>query len=137
ESIEQYKEIAVHYHNQLPEFYNKLTPEEKIFAYYIYRASIACTSVAFNLNHRCGKDIIDIFYALYKNADKLKNYNFDFDIEIFNKQVKTYFVYLFTNYGQYFSKEHKNNKRIPKNLNLDKLTYDNILKSLKYIKYKD
>ena len=39
-TLESYKEVATQYISGLSELYNDLTPAERIFVYYMYRASL-------------------------------------------------------------------------------------------------
>jgi dipeptidyl-peptidase-3 len=130
-----YKELAVHYQTDLVEHFNALTPEERVFAYYMYRAGIAGNTTAIHQIHRHGQRILDIFTALYTGRKDLKNITNPFDGSTFIKEVEIFLVYVYANHGQYFEREHFKNKRTPSSLGLNTLTHDNILYALKKTDY--
>ncbi len=130
-NIEQYFEIATQYNDQLPKLWNDLKPEERIFAYYMYRASIPGNNILAGQTHRDATQIIDIFEKIIKNKKTIiDNCSKLFDAEQFIKQSEIYLVYLLANHGQYFLKEFENNKRTPENLNLFVLTQNNLILAL-------
>lgn len=138
ETITRYKEIAIHYPTHLPNFFNTLSSAEKIFIYYMYRASIPGTMIAADQTHRHSIDIITLFETLYNHKDLLKKKNNIIkDIDQFIDEIEIFLVYLWTNNGQYFAREHAHEKRTPEKLNLTTITYENLLKSLEAINNKD
>ncbi|MFH1831478.1 MAG: hypothetical protein ABH827_01615 [bacterium] len=119
--IENYKEIAVLYNTNVTQLYNSLTPQERVFVYYLFRACLPGNRILADQLHRHGLEITNIFEHIINNQDKLS------DRTKFLEQAKTFLVYLWTNHGQYFLREHSNEKRTPNKLGLDLLTQENIL----------
>ena len=73
-NIEQYFEIATQYNDQLPDLWNNLKPEERIFAYCMYRASIPGNQIIAGQTHRDAVEITDLFEKIIKNKEKLPNF---------------------------------------------------------------
>ncbi|MFH1831464.1 MAG: hypothetical protein ABH827_01545, partial [bacterium] len=136
EKIENFKEIAVLYNTNVTQLYNSLMPQERVFVYYLFRASLPGNRILADQLHRHGLEIADIFEHIINNQDKIagalsiidsKNVESKIDSAKFLEQAKTFLVYLWTNHGQYFLREHSNEKRTPNKLGLDLLTQENIL----------
>lgn len=135
-TLERFQEIAVQYDDKLPELYNNISPEERILLYYLYRASLPGNLILADQTHQDANSIIDIFYAIVNNKTKLLSLNIaGFDVPTFIKQAECYFIYVWTNHGQYFEKEHINNKRTPAYLKLDLLTPQNLITVLNALEY--
>jgi dipeptidyl-peptidase III len=142
EKIDTYLEIAVKYDDKIPGIYNTLSKEEKIVAYYLYRAGIPGNEILSSQLHYSANTLKGVFERIcYYNITDQKNFSdfldkcgFDknFDKEKFLSQVKTYLVYLWTNHSQYFAREFVNHKRSPKRLKLDMLTRGNFEKLFKF-----
>jgi dipeptidyl-peptidase-3 len=138
ETLESYKEVATQYISGLSELYNELTPAERVFVYYMYRASLPGNKIAADQRHRDSVAITDMFEHIMTHAQTLKNSHVEglsCDIDQFLSEVKTYLIYLWTNHGQYFLKEHANEKRTPAKLNLTTLTQDNLTHILQKLDY--
>ena len=138
ETLESYKEVATQYISGLSELYNDLTPAERIFIYYMYRASLPGNKIAADQRHRDSVVITDMFEHIITHAQKLKNNYADVlscDIDQFLGEAKTYLIYLWTNHGQYFLREHTNEKRTPGKLELTTLTCENLITALQAIDY--
>jgi dipeptidyl-peptidase-3 len=138
--LELYNEIATQYISGLSELYNDLTPAERIFMYYMYRASLPGNRIAADQMHRHSHHITDLFEYIITRAHLLKNSdttNITGDINQFLQEAKTYLIYLWANHGQYFLKEHSNAKRTPKKLGLITLTHENIVHALQLLAYPD
>jgi dipeptidyl-peptidase III len=113
--IDTFNEIATQYSYLLPALYNQLSPQERVFIYYIFRAGLPGNRIVTDQIHRYGLHITHIFEYIVDHADKIEDHNFIAD-------VKTYLVYLWTNHGQYFAKEHVHEKRTPAKIGLRYLT---------------
>ena len=136
--IEQYKEIATQYNDKLTDLWNNLTPQERIFSYYIYRASIPGNRITADQTHRHALEIIEIFEKIILNKETIKQKCAKmFDVNAFLAEAEMFLVYLYTHHGQYFLKEFTNHKRTPENMNLKNLTAESIVKALKEIGVSD
>ena len=72
-SVSRIKEIAVVYNHNLVDCFNKLSPAERIFIYYMFRASLAGNVIAADQCHRDVPAIISLLeYVLDKKDDLLK-----------------------------------------------------------------
>lgn len=107
-----YKEIAVHHAQHVHEYYNKLSLEEKIFIYYMQKASTVGNIIASDQLHADAREIIKLFELIIKNQELLQEY------KDFVEDAKVYLVYLWTSHSQYFNREDQQNKRTPGNLEL-------------------
>lgn len=132
--VSQYKEIAAIFNENLPEYYNALLPQERIMAYYLYKASLPGNRIARDQSHRDAPAITDIFSQLLSHKKQLLEANdLPFDVQKFLEQAKLFYIYLITNHGQYFIREHAYSKRTPAYLGLDELTPENLIRALKEI----
>lgn len=130
-TFERYQEIVVRYDNTIADSYNALTPEERVFLYYLYRASLPGNRILSDQLHENANALIDTFYALATSRDTILSLNLpDIDLPTFVKQAECYFVYVWSNHSQYFEREFENNKRTPAKLGLNLLTPENISKVL-------
>jgi hypothetical protein len=135
-SIDQFQEIAVQYNEKLPELYNNIAPEERILLYYLHRASLPGNRIMADQMHKDANTIIDLFYTIVSNKDKLLSLRLPtINMPTFVQQAECYFVYVWTNHGQYFEKEFTNNKRTPEYLKLDLLTPQNLTTVLNALAY--
>ena len=105
----------------LDNLFNSLTTQEKQFAYLMFRSSLPMNHIYRDQNHEYSNEIINLFETIYANKDKVNEIN----SELF-EDIKLYLVYLWTNHGPYFMKEHSNNKRTPKKLGMIHLTQNNL-----------
>ncbi len=128
-TIERYHEIATRYNESLPDLYNNLTAEERVFMYYILRASLPGNRIAADQLHRHANTITELCEYLYLHKDDPRVQQIA-DATLFFEQLKTYLVYLWANHGHYFIKEHANEKRTPERLGLTALTQENFQKIL-------
>jgi hypothetical protein len=121
---------------EIPDIFNKLTDVEQILVYYLYRASIIGNTIVTQQLHRYGLDHINLFRTLNALKDVMTHQNpnktFTFDTKEFFTQVESYYVFLWSNHGQYFVREHSNEKRTPNKLNLNLLIHTNILNVINY-----
>ena len=71
------KEIAVVYDQNLAQEFNKLTPQERVFIYYIFRASLPGNIIAADQSHRDAVTIKDLFEYLltHENDPRLNDIN--------------------------------------------------------------
>lgn len=132
QDLEIFKEIATQYNIQLPELWNNLTPQERVFAYYLYRASIPGDRINADQTHRHAVEIIEIFEHIIKNKDVIQQACAQkFDTQRFVQEAEIFLIYLFAHHGQYFLKEFEDHKRTPERLNLTSLTPENLVSALK------
>lgn len=128
EKIEKYNEIAVKYPGELNKYFNSLSVEERIFIYYLYRASLPGNRIIADQHHRNSLEIIDLFQTVYNNQNKIIDlYGKSSEIIKFIEQCKTFLVYLWTNQSHYFKQEHTNNKRTPSKLSLDAIKKEKLI----------
>lgn len=134
DKLEKFIEIATQYNAQLPELWNNLTPQERIFAYYLYRASIPGNRIVADQTHRHALNIIEVFESIVCNKALIKQKCAQaFDVDIFLQEAETFLVYLYAHHSQYFLKEFENHKRTPEKLQLKTLVLGNIEVALKAI----
>ena len=136
-TIKEYNEIAVVYPQNLSALFNSLASQERVFLYYLFRASLPGNRILANQLHRDALQICSIFETILENKDLLCAKSFDFDINKLINEVTTYLVYHWTNHSQYFLREHTDHKRTPERLGLKTITKNNILKILTLLGYKD
>lgn len=125
-TIEQYSEIATQYNDQLPDLWNNLKPQERIFAYYMFRASLPGNKIYADQVHRHSLELIDLFETIVRNKH-LISFSDKETIEQFIKEAQLFLVYLHAHHGQYFLKEFEDHKRTPERLNLKTLTPENLI----------
>jgi len=114
QGIEKWHEIAVQYSEELPKNFNTITPQERIFIYYLFRASLPGNRIAADQHHRNALAIRDLFETILNHEEDLSDIpDTMLDIKRFILDVKTYLVYIWTNHGNYFVREHSNEKRTP------------------------
>ena len=137
DKIDQFFEIATRYTSDVPKWFNKLEPAERIFIYYIYRASLVGNRIFADQCHRHSLEIRDLFKFIYEHAAQLRSQSLDFDGEQFLKEVETYLVYLFTNHSHYFMREHQHEKRTPERIGLEIITLQNLISALSVLGVSD
>lgn len=136
-TIEKYHEIALKYPEKIHARYNQLTPQERVFIYYLYRASLPGNHIAAEQRHRDATTLRDIFHFIIKNKEKIltaQRVN-HFDAALFIEQAEQYLVYLWANHSQYFAKENVNEKRTPQKLHLALITQENLTAILTLLDY--
>jgi dipeptidyl-peptidase-3 len=123
-----YNEILIRYAEKIPEVFSSLTPEERIFVYYLYRANIPGERICADQLHRHSLELIDLFAYIVKQKDVLLNFVEipDVDLKTFVTECETYLVYLICNGGPYYNSEHANSKRTPEKLGMKQLTLKNL-----------
>ncbi len=132
EQLTQFNEIATQYNPELPALWNNLTPEERVFAYYLVRASIPGNTIVADQTHRHAVEIIELFEKIIRNARAIKQHCAQlFDVNTFLHQAETFLVYLYAHHGNYFLKEFEDHKRTPAGLELDTLTPETVVAALK------
>lgn len=126
ETLAAYNEIAVSYNKSMVKHFNSLTPEKRVFFYYMYRATLAGQQAYRQQLHRHGPAIIHHCETILKNSDKLRAMSPTPlpNLDAFLADLTTYAVYVWTNHSQYFHKENSNEKRTPERLGLTNLTPD-------------
>ncbi len=120
-------EMAFEFGEHIAETYNKLSPQERIMVYYLQRAGAACTPVYIDHLHRHGLRLINLFDTLRQHAEALQATTLSFDVATFNKEVSDFLLYLLANHGQYFQREHGDEKRTPARIGLTTLTKENVI----------
>lgn len=135
--FEQFLEIATQYNELLPSLWNELKPEERIFAYYIYRASIPGNRIITEQTHRQARELIELFEHLYTHKELIQAQSSQFlpplDISLFLREIEIFLVYLYAHHGQYFLKEFAHHKRTPARLGLKTLTPETLQKALEIV----
>ena len=129
EKIELFNEIAIRCKPGLSELFNEITPQERIFIYYMYRACVPGNAIAADQKHRHARTIMAICEELFHKADMLaqhQQWNRSVDHAAFIKQLETYLVYIWSNHSQYFAKEHAQEKRSPARLELSLITQETL-----------
>lgn len=109
------------------ELFTNLKPDERIFTYFMFRASLPFNKIYRDQNHIHTNEIIQAFEFLYKNKTNIE--------PSILEEIKTYLVYLWSNHGIYFMTEDSNSKRTPSRLNMTYLsedTFENLLETLHY-----
>ena len=138
QQVKTVKEIALVYNQNLPALFNALTPQERVFIYYIFRASLPGNLIAQDQSHRDAPKILELLeYIVERKEDLLQKRNLAFDAKQFLDEVITYLTYIWTNHSQYFSREHADEKRTPERLNLKVLNRKNLLSVLELLEYPD
>ncbi len=142
-TIESFKEIATRSNPEIATHFKQLTQAERIFVYYLLRASLPGNRIAVDQIHRTGIETIALFELLLKNESNIRdilakhpNKN-SFDSDTFFQELKIFCAYLWTNHGQYYLKEHDHEKRTPKRLGLTLLTHENIAEMLDLLSFDD
>lgn len=95
----------------------QLSSEERIFAYYMFRAGIPFNYIFREQNHTQTNTIIDAMKRIRIQADRMKAYTL-------KQEAETYLVYMWANHGFYFRNEQSDNKRTPDRLKLRRLNRD-------------
>lgn len=134
-TIALHGEIATTYRTDLAELFNDLTPQERVMIYYLYRASIPGNAICTDQMHRDALAIMDLCESVLINKDMLKQAEVSFDLHSFMQQLETYLVYLWSNHGQYFMREHVDEKRTPASIGLDLLNQENLCQILDLLGY--
>ena len=130
EQIDYFKELAVLPSKSISELYNNLKPEERVFVYYMFRASLPGNRIVADQIHRNCLQALDLFEEIVSKKELLKQADFEqvkLDVDAFLRDLTTYLVYLWTNHGPYFKKEHVNEKRTPSKLGFAVLNEQNLI----------
>lgn len=127
-AIEQYHEIATRYNPELPSLLNALTPEERVFIYYLFRACLPGNTIAADQLHRYAPFMIQFCEDLVRNRERIEHtWSISQPVDVFFNQLLIYATYLWSGHSHYFLKEHVNEKRTPERLGLDLLTIDTMI----------
>lgn len=144
EHITTFHELAITYDHSVASLFNGLTPAERIFAYYLQRACMPGNRIATEQLHVHGRTVQTIFKALLAAEPVLTKLYRAKDTRItgvniphYFLQLKTFVVYLETNHGQYFLREHADEKRTPERLGLKLVTKDTTIALLQAINRHD
>ncbi len=133
-TVQKQKEIAVVYNQNLSEFFNALLPQERVFIYYLFRASLPGNLVATDQSHRDAPKIKTLLEHLILNKDALHAQKMAFDVHQFLKEIGVYLTYFWTTHSQYFG-EFADQKRTPTRLGLSLLTKNNLIAALEQTGY--
>jgi hypothetical protein len=125
-----YNEILVKQNKDCVTLYESLTPAERIFTYYMYRASLPGNLIYRDQCHRHTNDLIKVFKLIWQNQVTVRNLLPEAMATGFIKDCETYLVYLIANHGFYFCRESHHEKRLPKQIGLKYLTSDSLQKVL-------
>gem|GEM_PF-901799 len=137
-TTERFYEIATQYNPKLPELWNSLSPEERIFAYYMMRASAPGNRIKADQTHKDAVEIIALFTSIIRNQDQLRSSCSDrMNVAQFLAEAELFLTYLFAHHGQYFLKEYADHKRTPARLNLMILTPDTLVTALQALDVSD
>jgi len=134
--VDTYGEIAVIYYDKITEVYDALTPVERVFAYYLYRASLPGHQIALGQFHRKGLEITTLLEKILDHKEMLaKGFGSlsAADAQQFIDEVPIYLVYMWANHGQYFLREFVREKRTPCVVGLKYLTQENVVAALRAI----
>lgn len=127
EKVEYFNEIATCYNAQLPELWNGLTPQERIFAYYMMRASIPGNTILADQMHRNAVMLTKVFYTIVTHKEFVFNAcKQHLNVEQFLQEAELFLIYLFAHHGHYFLKEFVDHKRTPERLKMKVLTPENL-----------
>lgn len=130
-TITKFNEIAIKYAHSMVGPWNNLTPQERVFCYYFFRAALPGNLIAADCLHREAVAIQQLFEDIVRAEKVIRQRVADGELEVpvdaFMDQVKTYLVYILTNHSQYFLREGAESKRTPEKLGLHALTEENLL----------
>lgn len=126
------KEIALIYPQRLAKLYQSLTPQERVFNYYMFRASLPGNRIATDQNHRDALGIQEMLEFVLEHKNELLKGS-----EMFLEEATHYLIYLWTNHGQYFMREHANQKRTPERLGFVALNQKSLAAALEDLGYPD
>lgn len=130
ETVDVVNEIALIYPQRLAKLYQTLTPQERVFSYYFFRASLPGNQIAMDQTHR---NVVEITHMLEFILEHKEQLSCTYDV--FLKDVTHYLVYLWTNHGHYFMREHENQKRTPGRLQFNALTQNRLSEVLDELGY--
>ena len=128
--VETVNEIVTVYNHNLVEHFNKLTPQERTFIYYLMRASLPGNFIATDQSHRDAPKIKELLEFVFDHKDDLSKKELSFDAAQLLKEIEQYLIYLWTNHSQYFMREHADEKRTPDRLKLNTLNKENLSTAL-------
>lgn len=127
-------EIAFQAHDKVPDLWHALTAQERIFVYYLYRASVPGNRIFADQTHRDAVEITDLMSMILQRQDDLAcKVSADFPLDAFLQDVKLYTTYLLAHHGQYFIREYEHHKRTPANLGLEYLTPQLLERALEHL----
>lgn len=135
-SIKQYHEIAIQPAVSVLPLLESLTPQERVMMYYLFRAHLPGNRIISDQLHRDSVMMIEVVEKILSLQEKLMQEPGWIDASLkgkFFKELETYAVYLWTNHGPYFAKEHSNEKRTPGRIGLSLITVESISNALKVV----
>lgn len=127
--IKTYGEIATLYNEQLTDLWNNLTPQERIFAYYMVRASLPGNRIYADQVHRDSLALLELLETLITHKASI-SVGDKTTTKKFIEQAEIFLLYVQAHHGPYFLKEFEDHKRTPQRLGLDHLTYDSLITAL-------
>jgi dipeptidyl-peptidase III len=134
-TVTQAHEMVLVFNQELVEHFNALTPQERIFIYYLHRASLPGNIIAADQSHRDTPKILALLEFVFEHKDTLLKQENSFDVQQFLKDVETFLIYLWSNHSPYFCREHSDEKRTPERLHLTELTQENLISALESLQY--
>lgn len=137
--IDTHKEIVAVYNAHLPEYFNALTPQERVFIYYMFRASLPGNVIASDQIHRDAPKIQKLFEHILEHKNMLLTSEPTEDAPSFDtnqllKEISLFLAYFWAHHSHYFI-EHANAKRTPERLGLSTLTGQNLITALQMSHY--
>ncbi len=97
-----YNEILVKQNRDCADLYASLTPQERIFTYFMYRASLPGNLIYRDQCHRHTNDLIKVLKLIWENQATVHNLLAVSEADGFLHDCETYLVYLIANHGFYF-----------------------------------
>jgi hypothetical protein len=95
---------------------HSISPQQRVLVYYLHRAAIAGYRITlFQMCPHPG--VLDALYRL------IQSHSADDDREL-HDQLCAWWVYLFANFGVHCQRESENNKKVPSDMGLDRITPD-------------
>lgn len=122
--LEEFGEIGAVRSVEIPEEVAKLTPDERVVLYYLYRAGLPMNRVFQDQMHPKANEILRVVEHLINEVESRKLVEEGVVSGEVLSDLRTYFVYIATNHSQYYLREHANNKRTPSRIGLSALTQD-------------
>lgn len=118
----EYQEILVRYSEKIPELFQKLSSEERVFVYYLFRAAIPGDRILADQLSRFSIELIELFTKLHQYLEKNQHHT----NKQFQKECEIYLAYLLCNHSPYFLAENGKNKKTPSSLKFSHLTISNL-----------
>lgn len=112
--------------------WNELTPPERVFCFYIFRASLPGNEILVDQHHRHAGIIAAILETILLRREMIQ-YADDTISDTFFEQLRTYLEAFWTNHSQYVADQAGNNKFTPAALGLDELSPARVQQALRLL----